>query len=100
MTGKLFIIFYFILWLSCTSLFNKLKNFVIVNNNNDNTVIAHNSLTTLSKGYSILTNMQNSVIRRLSEKKCLLSSISWSTWDTIKTNTYLYRVIQYLHNGV
>ena len=34
------------------------------------------------------------------EMNCLLSSSSISTWGTIKTNAYLYRVIQYLHNGV
>ena len=34
------------------------------------------------------------------EMNCLLSSSSISTWGTIKTNTYLYRAIQYLHNGV
>ena len=31
---------------------------------------------------------------------CLLSSSSISMWGMIKTNTYLYRAIQYLHNGV
>ena len=39
-------------------------------------------------------------IRGMFEMNCLLSSSSISTWGTIKTNTYLYRVIQYLHNGV
>ena len=34
------------------------------------------------------------------EMNCLLSPSSISTWGTIKTNTYLYRAIQYLHNGV
>ena len=34
------------------------------------------------------------------EMNCLLSSSSISTWGTIKTNTYLYRAIQYLQNGV
>ena len=37
---------------------------------------------------------------RMFKMNCLLSSSSISTWGTIKTNTYLYRVIQYLHNGV
>ena len=45
-----------------------------------------------------LTN--HTVIRRMFEMNCLLSSSSISTWGTIKTNTYLYRAIQYLHNGV
>ena len=39
-------------------------------------------------------------IRGMFEMNCLLSSSSISTWGTIKTNTYLYRVIQYLHNCV
>ena len=39
-------------------------------------------------------------IRGMFEMNCLLSSSSISTRGTIKTNTYLYRVIQYLHNGV
>ena len=39
-------------------------------------------------------------LRGMFEMNCLLSSSSISTWGTIKTNTYLYRVIQYLHNGV
>ena len=40
------------------------------------------------------------VIQGMFEMNCLLSSSSISTWGTIKTNTYLYRAIQYLHNGV
>ena len=39
-------------------------------------------------------------IRGMFEMNCLLSSSSISTWGTLKTNTYLYRIIQYLHNGV
>ena len=39
-------------------------------------------------------------IRGMFEMNCLLSSSSISAWGTVKTNTYLYRVIQYLHNGV
>ena len=39
-------------------------------------------------------------IRGMFEMNCLLSSSSISTWGTIKTNTCLYRAIQYLHNGV
>ena len=39
-------------------------------------------------------------VRGMFEMNCLLSSSSISTWGTIKTNTYLYKVIQYLHNGV
>ena len=39
-------------------------------------------------------------VRGMFEMNCLLSSSSISTWGTIKTNTYLYRVILYLHNGV
>ena len=39
-------------------------------------------------------------IQGMFEMNCLLSSSSISTWGTIKTDTYLYRVIQYLHNGV
>ena len=46
----------------------------------------------------ILSNYHK--IRGMFEMNCLLSSSSISTWDTIKTNTYLYRAIQYLHNGV
>jgi hypothetical protein len=41
-----------------------------------------------------------SQVRGMFEKNCLLTPISWSTWDTIKNNTYMYKVIQYLHNGV
>ena len=40
------------------------------------------------------------LIRGMFEMNCLLSSSLISTWGMIKTNTYLYRVIQYLHNGV
>ena len=40
------------------------------------------------------------LLRGMFEMYCLLSSSSISTWGTIKTNTYLYRAIQYLHNGV
>ena len=39
-------------------------------------------------------------LRGMFEMNCLLSSSSISTWGTIKTNTYLYRAIQYLHNGI
>ena len=39
-------------------------------------------------------------IRGMFEMNCLLSSSSISMWGMIKTNAYLYRVIQYLHNGV
>ena len=39
-------------------------------------------------------------VRGMFEMNCLLSSSSISAWGTIKTNTYLYRAIQYLHNGV
>ena len=39
-------------------------------------------------------------IRGMFEMNYLLSSSSISMWGTIKTNTYLYRAIQYLHNGV
>ena len=39
-------------------------------------------------------------IRGMFEMNCLLSSSSISTWGTIKTNTYLYRAIQYQHNGI
>ena len=42
----------------------------------------------------------NASVRGMFEMNCLLSSSSISTWGTIKTNTYLYRAIQYLHNGV
>ena len=48
----------------------------------------------------LLFNLFFKVIRGMFEMNCLLSSSSISTWGTIKTNTYLYRVIQYLHNGV
>ena len=39
-------------------------------------------------------------IRGMFEMNCLLPSSSISTWGMIKTNTDLYRAIQYLHNGV
>ena len=39
-------------------------------------------------------------IRGMFEMNFLLSYISISTWGTIKTNIYLYRFIQGLHNGV
>ena len=39
-------------------------------------------------------------VRGMFEMNCLLSSSSMSTWGTIKTNTYLYRAILYLHNGI
>ena len=58
----------------------------------------------------ILTEFSNYIIifflymcaylRGMFEMNCLLSSSSISTWGTIKTNTYLYRAIQYLHNGI
>ena len=47
-----------------------------------------------------LTNRLLVHIRGMFEMNCLLSSSWISTWGTIKTNTYLYRAIQYLHNGV
>ena len=47
----------------------------------------------ISDNYKVL-------IRGMFEMNCLLSSSSIFTWDMIKTNTYLYRAIQYLHNGV
>ena len=47
-----------------------------------------------------LSNILCKIIRGMFEMNCLLSSSSISTWGTIKTNTYLYRAIQYLHNGV
>ena len=42
----------------------------------------------------------NFFLRGMFEMNCLLSSSSISTWGMIKTNTCLYRAIQYLHNGV
>ena len=45
-----------------------------------------------------LISLEN--IRGMFEMNCLLSSSSIFTWGTIKTNTYLYRAIQYLHNGI
>ena len=45
-------------------------------------------------------SVHRSTIRGMFEMNCLLSSSSISTLGTIKTNIYLYRVIQYLHNGV
>ena len=39
-------------------------------------------------------------IRGMFEMNCLLSYISISTWGTIKTNIYLSRFIQGLHNSV
>ena len=39
-------------------------------------------------------------IRGMFEMNCLLSYISISTWGTIKTNIFLSRFIQGLHNGV
>ena len=39
-------------------------------------------------------------IRGMFEMNCLLSYISICMWGRIKTNTYLSRFIQGLHNGV
>ena len=50
--------------------------------------------------FPIWPPVQVSIIRGMFEMNCLISSSSISTWGTIKTNTYLCRVIQYLHNGV
>ena len=57
------------------------------------------------EGRSGLSFLEKSIvsqqeIRGMFEMNCLLSSSSISTWGTIKTNTYLYRAIPYLHNGV
>ena len=49
---------------------------------------------------SLSRSPRDSDIRGMFEMNCLLSSSSISTWGTIKINTYLYRAIQYLHNGV
>ena len=43
---------------------------------------------------------QLSRLQEMFEMNCLLSYISISTWDTIKTNIYISRFIQGLHNGV
>ena len=60
-------------------------------------------------GEAVLTSTHNlcfwgeikqNKVRGMFEMNCLLSSSSISTWGTIKTNTYLYKAIQYLHNGV
>ena len=45
-------------------------------------------------------NGHHKAVRGMFEMNCLLSSSLISTWGTIKTNTCLYRAIQYLHNGV
>ena len=42
----------------------------------------------------------NGLVRGMFEMNCLLSYISRSTWGMIKTNIYLSRLIQGLHNGV
>ena len=47
-----------------------------------------------------LRSYVSQLVRGMFEMNCLLSSSSISTWGMVKTNTYLYRVIQYLHNGV
>ena len=49
---------------------------------------------------AILQGITNTQHTRDVRNELLISSSSISTWGTIKTNTYLYRVIQYLHNGV
>ena len=54
----------------------------------------------LLKIISSMLREKQYLLRGMFEMNCLLSSGSISTWGTIKTNTYLYRVIQYLHNGV
>ena len=46
------------------------------------------------------TDFPRLLLRGMFGMNCLLSSSSISTWGTIKTKTYVYRVIQYLHNGV
>ena len=59
----------------------------------------HNKNTTegdLERAFGKVTVAQN--LRGMFEMNCLLSSSSISTWGTIKTNTYLYRAIQYLHS--
>ena len=48
----------------------------------------------------MLIAFQELKIRGMFEINCLLSYISISTWGTIKTNIYLSRRIQGLHNGV
>ena len=51
-------------------------------------------------GISLICSAEGPTLGGMFEMNCLLSSSLISTWGTIKTNTYLYRVIQYLHNGV
>ena len=47
-----------------------------------------------------MINMAATPLRGMFEMNCLLSYISISTWGTIKTDIYLSRFIQGLHNGV
>ena len=64
-------------------------------------IVEHNSVLLAREiSFLILMQLQSTNIRGMFEMNFLLSSSSISTWGTIKTNTYLYRVIQYLHNGV
>ena len=58
------------------------------------------SIRWVSFGRGSITGKIKDKIRGMFEMNCLLSSSSISTWGTIKTNTYLYRAIQYLHNGI
>ena len=63
-------------------------------------IISGDDLYKLLAFYQILYHITLCDVRGMFEMNCLLSSSSISTWGTIKTNTYLYRAIQYLHNGV
>ena len=54
----------------------------------------------MSSAPVVFNALRVKIIRGMFEMNCLLSSSSISTWGTIKTKTYLYRAIQYLHNGV
>ena len=58
------------------------------------------TVSLLSHGFKLFQKNIVLQIRGMFEMNCLLSSSSISTWGTIKTNTYLYRAIQYLHNGI
>ena len=73
-----------------------------------NLEVGHRGVMSTSVIDSVVTSMTSLTLlgdgrrhcRIIVRMNCLLSSSSISTWGTIKTNTYLYRAIQYLHNGV
>ena len=80
---------------------NSVKNWHNSSNSNPNSDLHNtNAHTKFGENPLKFTYRPETKIRGMFEMNCLLSSSSISTWGTIKTNTYLYRAIQYLHNGV